>query len=186
MASRGPYASWIRARQFKIARRLLPRVRRRIGSRTLREFLQMYERAQDGKAVLGVPHYWAVYYHDGTGAFGPSNATYLVYFTNALTDDPRLGGKYPIRLEEWRPLTKEEFQIGLEINRAFGFAFSGPFMIVSRWQSAREGDPFFEDTNPSQDASRIIPKDFSELVKKTLGKNFRRKETARGTIKVGL
>lgn len=184
MAARGPFAKWIRGVQLKIADVMLPQVRRRVGSRTLRKFLQPFERV-DGKAVLGVPHYWAVYYHDGSGGFGPRRTTYLVFFPDALLQDPRLGGQYPIRFSEWRPLTKEEFRIGLEINRSLGFGLSGPFMTVTRFVGPRKGDPFFENTNPSREASKIVPDAFSRLVRQQLGRNFQRKgPDAVGKIKV--
>ena len=185
MAARGPYREWIREQQFAIARRKLPEVRRRIGSETLKRFLQFYERA-DGKAVIGVPHYWAAYYHDGTASFGPSRTTYLVYFADPIADDPRIGGQYPIRFAEWRPLTKEEFDIGLEINRSLGGTFNGPFMFVTRFQPARTGTRFFENTNPSMVAAQIVPKAFSALIRRTLGRDFKRTEEAKATIKVSL
>lgn len=188
MAARGPYAEWIRKQQFAIARRMLPPIRRRITSETLKRFLQFYERS-DGKAVIGVPHYWAAYYHDGNNSFSGrptrNGKTYLVFFADPLANDPRLQGTYPIRYAEWRPLTKEEFLLGVEINKAIAGTFNGPFMFVTTFQGARPGNPFFLNTNPSRVAREIVPKAFSALVKKTLGRNFKRKvPTTKAKLKV--
>ncbi|MBL4769469.1 MAG: hypothetical protein JKY94_17485 [Rhodobacteraceae bacterium] len=175
MAARGKNAKWISKVQLAIAKALLPAVKRRIKSTTLKAYIQAYERGQDNKAVLGVPHYWAVFYHDGTGSFGPKSANYLVFFSDALSNDPRLGGSYPVRFSEWRPLEKKEFERGLEINRSMGFPFSGPYMTVTKFAGPRKGDPFFEGLHPTLVARKVVPAAFSALVKETLGKSFKPK-----------
>lgn len=85
-----------------IASRALQRVRPLIESRTLREAL----RAQyiGRRCFLGVPHYWAIYYHDGRGPAYPRKRTrWLVWYPNPK-NDPRHRGIYPVRRKEIRSL----------------------------------------------------------------------------------
>jgi len=86
---------------------------------------------------LTIPHYWAVYIHDGRPAFGPRRATFLVWFTDP-DDDPRLAGGFPVRYSDVKRLTKEQFHEGLRINaqrRAVGATL---YMHIAR---SRRGDP---------------------------------------------
>ena len=75
----------------QVARR---QTRQLIQSRTLRRALACRLEKTGPRirtARLSVPHYWAIYYHDGRGPIRPRNGKFLVYFRN-VEDDPRLGG----------------------------------------------------------------------------------------------
>ena len=64
-----------------------------------------------GLSRIYIPHFWALYVHDGRQRpIYPINGRFLVWFKNHR-DDPRLpGGEYPIRANDVRSLTKEEFK----------------------------------------------------------------------------
>lgn len=124
----------------------LERVRTLIGSSTLREAVELVLEPQLGdvtEARLFIPHYWAVYYHDGRSGFEASPGHFLVYFADP-EDDPRLDGGYPVRETDVRRLTREEFFDGLERNREEAEAGRGPFMFVVRSVGPSSGHPFFD------------------------------------------
>lgn len=188
MAARGPYAAWIRSVQFAAANLMLPIVKEATPSDTLKAFVQAFERF-DNITVIGVPHYWAAYFHDGTGAFGPRRRQYLVFWADPLRDDPRVAGRYPIRYSEWRPLTKEEFAFGLEVNRALAGRhqqFNGPWMFVTKYQQPRPGKHWLQGLNPATITGPMIHRRFSDLVRATLGKSYRAKSTAKAELRVKL
>lgn len=88
----------------------------KIPSEQLRVALQI-KKIDDTAGFLWVPHYWAIYVHSGRGEAGPVSSTYLVWFRNPK-DDPRYpGGRYPIRREDVRRLTKEQFKEWAAKNR---------------------------------------------------------------------
>ena len=71
-------------------------VKKSIGSSTLRAAIRLIVNESEERADLFIPHYWAVYYHDGRGAFGPKTARKLVFFDDP-NDDPRIKGGRPVR-----------------------------------------------------------------------------------------
>lgn len=97
-------ASLKEALERAIGRLLASRVRKYIRSRTLRRALTI-KKLDEGGHALTIPHYWAIYYHDGRGPVRPVNGKYLVYFSR-IEDDPRVrGGRdYPVRKADIRPL----------------------------------------------------------------------------------
>lgn len=122
----------------------LERVRPLIGSATLRQAIFLAVYASLSEARLIVPHYWAVYYHDGRGSVTPTNASKLVFFENPLLNDPRLSGAYPVRPGDVPRLTREQYLDGLAINaerRALG---QPPFMFVVDSVGPSRPRPFFD------------------------------------------
>lgn len=107
------------------------RVQRFIRSRTLRNALVVIE-GTDGTFRLHVPHYWAIYYHDGRGPIRAKPGHFLVYFKNP-DQDPRLRGGHPERSNQIRRLTKAEFQKAVR---------AGQVIATKRVKRAR-GNPFF-------------------------------------------
>ena len=180
---------WRQDLEILIAKRLVPSVRRQTPSSTLKKFLQAYvsgpASAKRGRrvVVIGVPHYWAVYYHDGTSSFGPNPPRkFLVWFPrNALADDPRLGGQWPVRFSEWRRLTKEEFKLIVEINKEVYGKFSAPeFAIITKGPAGpRQGTDFFEKglKDSAAKVSPTIVKKFSQLVR-----SYTISETSKATV----
>lgn len=141
--------------ELLVAQKLLPEVRRRTSSKTLQSALRVNVSTVDPdtgelQVSIGVPHYWAQYYHDGTDGYGPKDARVLVWFTDPLNNDPRLEGRYPVSKGDIRKLTPDQFRAGLAENRyrkavadSGGTAFM-PFMIIAQHVGPRGGHPFFE------------------------------------------
>lgn len=123
-------------------------VRTMIGSSTLRDAARLVIGPQlgpDGEAsaAIVIPHYWAVYYHDGRGGFAAPEGRFLVYFADA-DDDPRLDGGYPVRAQDIVRLTRAQFYDGLARNRERAEAGEGPFMFVVRSVGPAGAHPFFD------------------------------------------
>ena len=110
---------------------------------TLRSALIVLRSAGLSEVRLHIPHYWAVFYHDGRPGF--SGNPFLVYF-NDPNDDPRISGSSsPERLSQTRRLTRAEFEDGLlrnQLRRANG---QPPFMFIVRQVGPAEAHPFFEN-----------------------------------------
>ena len=155
--------------------------RQRIQSETLRRAIVFQERtALQGR--LYIPHYWAIYQHDGRDAVFPDKKTYLVWYADPA-DDPRLRGGYPVRLSDVKSLTADDFYAGLEENRRREEAnpSGGPmqFMIIRGPGTDPEfsppGDggkvrPFFDEMGPllpetTKIASEEMSKEFIKLAR---------------------
>lgn len=118
-------------------------VRTMIGSNTLREAATLIVAAQAGQATIFIPHYWAVYYHDGRAGFAAAAGHFLVFFADP-DDDPRLESGYPVREGDIRRLTRDEFQAGLAENEQRALDGEGPFMFVVRAVGPAGPHPFFD------------------------------------------
>jgi hypothetical protein len=129
-------------------------IRPQIPSRRLRQAMRKtfdISQTRRAKGALFIPHYWAVMVHDGTRAFGPKSAQFLVYFANE-DDDPR--GPSPERASDERRLTRDEFNAGMQRNRDLEIQNPGggpmQHMIVVKSPrgrparvGAKAGTPFF-------------------------------------------
>lgn len=134
----------------------LERVRLLIGSRTLRDAMRLVVDVNEGRAELYVPHYWALYYHDGRGAVRPITASKLVFFADPK-DDPRLAGGYPERDFDIRTLTRDEYEFGLEENKRRRDAGLGPFMFVVDSTGPAAAHPFFDQLTNNAAARADLP-----------------------------
>ena len=118
-------------------------VRKAIGSRTLRAAIRLIVNESEERADLFIPHYWAIYYHDGRGSVSPVSARKLVFFDNK-NDDPRLrGGKYPVRESQVKRLTKRQYEDGLRENQNRARLGLRPFMYVVDSVGPSSPRPFF-------------------------------------------
>lgn len=115
-----------------------------IGSKTLREAIRLIVDANEGRAVLFIPHYWAEYYHDGRAGFGPVTARVLVFY-NDPHDDPRLAGGYPVRATDIVRLTRDDYEAGLAENKIRRDAGDVPFMFVLKSVGPAGAHPFFDE-----------------------------------------
>ena len=97
-----------------IGKLALQHVTPKIRSRTLQRAIRYY-RTTFRSGRLFIPHFWAIYQHDGRGPVKVKNARSLVFFVNPA-DDPRLAGGYPIKLSQIKKLTKEQFRAGMQEN----------------------------------------------------------------------
>lgn len=120
----------------------LEAVRALIESRTLREAVELIVEP-DGLARLFIPHFWAVYYHDGRPGFEAPGGKFLIYFANP-DDDPRISDGYPVTVDDVRHLTRDEYQDGLERNEENAQRGLPPFMYVLRSVGPAGGHPFFD------------------------------------------
>lgn len=109
------------------------RVRRFTESRTLRDALRVVR--EGNRWFVGVPHYWAVYYHDGRkAARSVREDGFLVWYKNPQ-DDPRHNGTFPVRASQLRTLQ----QAGISLERLRADLESGRAVIAR--SSPRSGAP---------------------------------------------
>lgn len=134
----------------------LERVKPLIGSRTLREAVRLLVDVSEGRAELYIPHYWALYYHDGRKGVRPILAQKLVFFDDPR-DDPRLAGGYPERDFDIRTLTRDEYEAGLEENKRRRDAGLGPFMFVVDSTGPAAAHPFFDQLGNNAAARADLP-----------------------------
>jgi hypothetical protein len=141
------------AAAINIARRICDRARLEVGraleSNTLRRALNCRVDATgvDVEAILSVPHYWAIYYHDGRGEIRAKKGKVLVWFAS-VEDDPRVNTSgYPRRVTDRRKLRLSKAQFKrlrdagkLIVSTKSGPAQGKPFYRVLRGLGGRVGD----------------------------------------------
>ena len=117
---------------LRLGTEALRRAKGACGSKTLRESMVLV-RTDDTFLRVFVPHYWALFYHEGSKAIEGVN---MVWFKDK-TADPRtaFGTRYPIRVDEIQHLTKEEFKKARREGK----------IIVTKRRKARPGRPFFDE-----------------------------------------
>lgn len=129
------------AAAVNIARRMCDRARLIVGrsleSGTLRRALNCRIDATGiaVEAILSVPHYWAIYYHDGRGEVRAKNGKVLVWFAS-IEDDPRVNiSGHPVRVSQIEPLrlSKARFKRLRKAGK----------LIVSKRSGPAEGKPFY-------------------------------------------
>jgi hypothetical protein len=169
MASELERAGKVRRMYERILERLgaeeMERVKAFIGSKTLRDALELIVDAPEARAELFIPHYWAVYYHDGRGPLVPVNANKLVFFADPK-DDPRLVNGYPVRATDIIRLTKEDYQAGLAENARRRANGEGPFMFVLDTVGPAKARPFFEELarGAADRASDVVLAEFDDFI----------------------
>ena len=138
----------------------LARVKTMIGSQTLRAAIRLIINESEQRVDLFIPHYWAVWYHDGRGSVSPVTARKLVFFDNP-NDDPRLAGGRPVRESQVRRLTKEQYQEGLRRNRVRPPG-ARPFMYVVDSVGPSSPRPFFRqlEKGAAQRADPVVLREF--------------------------
>lgn len=125
-----------------IGRQELEHIRPQVGSGTLRRALRLMVDANVGRASLFIPHYWALYYHDGRSGFSAPGNRKLIFFADPK-DDPR--GPTPERQRDQRRLTREQYKAGLERNATNYRLGLPPFMLVVDASGPTPPRPFFDD-----------------------------------------
>lgn len=115
------------------------------GSRTLAASMKAEVRGVGFARVL-VPHYWALYVHDGRGPVEMPAGRFMVFFPDTQ-NDPRtdFGSRFPVRLSDIEHLSRQQFIEGLEQNRERREFGGQPFMIVTRSVGPIPGVPFFRE-----------------------------------------
>lgn len=169
----------------RLARRGRAKVRPRVrkgtgsghGSRTLAAAIRV-EIARFNVAHISIPHYWAIYVHDGRGPFGPKRQGFYVWFRDPK-QDPRLNrGHGWERLSQKRRLTRSEFQAGLAMNHAHldrgGSPRSLPMIITKQIRRGMKPNKFFSNAPRGgmfgfkREADKIIGEDFDKYVLRRL------------------
>ncbi len=147
----------------RLVRRAMRLVRPKIPSATLRSMLQGL--VVNGRGILFLPHYWAVYVHDGRGVVTPKRAKWLVWFPE-IQNDPRVAGgaDYPVRVNQIRRLTRAQWLAGLAENRRRRAAGLEPYMVVSKRSGPARGVPFFEMLRLEPEAADIVEPELDRLM----------------------
>ena len=134
----------------KLGRAAIKKARPGIPSRALRKALNLFV-LNNLIARMQIPHYWAIYVHDGRGPFSAGSrggpAQFLVWFRNPR-EDPRLvpSGVTPVRARNRRRLTREQFLRGLEANaEAKELGLPPPMIITRRVTSPSFARKFFDN-----------------------------------------
>lgn len=141
-------------------------------------------------ARIHIPHYWAVYVHDGRGPFRMRRGRFMVWWKNPKLDPRLRGGRSPRRAANLRRLTKAEFQAALEDRNAWiaagGDPYDAPVVITSAIKRRTPPNKFFSNEPGGGMAgfrrgvvSRIAPPEMSRHVKDFLGDKFKTKKTLR-------
>lgn len=147
----------------------------RAKSRTLAAALRIVleNDGRDG-GRLSVPHYWAVYVHDGRGApVLPRRGSVLVWFRNP-NNDPRLrGGRYPVRASQVRHLTRTQFEFWLAENRlAIQRGVPPPMIVTKRINTPTQAYAFFDNSKGMRgfvaQVPGIVAAEFSDFVLRSL------------------
>lgn len=121
-----------------------------------------------GSARVYIPHFWALYVHDGRGPFGPTEGRiYLCWFRDPR-EDPRLyDGKQPERRAQVRHLTREQWYYYLGLNREARKNRQPEPMIVTRYYPFPTYPKRFFDNGPgggmagfSRTIGPVIKEDF--------------------------
>lgn len=134
----------LRAVLQAIGERELVEARKVIPSRTLRSAVELILDESNARARLFIPHYWAIYLHDGTSGANPRSASKLVFFDNPKDDPRRRGARKPERASQERRLTKAEYADGLRVNAERAARGQRPFMYVVNSTGPQRGDPWFD------------------------------------------
>lgn len=109
----------------------------------LQRALRLGYEGQD--AYIEIPHFWAVYVHDGRQApVYPRNGTFLIWWKDPR-QDPRLrGGSTPQRASQLRHLTPSQFRRAMRIHRqALASGGDSPIVVTRRVNRSTPGNPFF-------------------------------------------
>lgn len=155
-----------------------------IPSSTLRDALLIDETALDSNTIsLFIPHYWALYVHDGRGApFGPIKGRYLIWWRNPA-EDPRFPGRQtPERHKSIRKLTRGEFKKAFKIFRdAMKAGTVSPVVIVKQVRKETKGSFFFDNRQGmagfAELARRIVRRRMSDHVARLVGSTMKVRET---------
>lgn len=124
----------------KITTEARKRARAACPSKTLRRAMQVRVDSQT-EARVHIPHYWAVFYHDGRGPI-VAKGKKLIFFANPK-NDPRLVGGFPIKRSDIKHLSEDEYLDGLEKNKALR-GTGQVYMHVLESVGPSPAHPFFD------------------------------------------
>lgn len=173
----------------KLAQAGLEYARPSVPSKTLRAAMRIREVAgsigSTATAVVRaveIPHYWALYVHDGRGPFQLPPGQIMCWFRDPK-DDPRLAGGYPVRGTDVKHLTKAQFNRFMQLNRVvekavYGRARKsgepqvGPMIVTTKITKPTQAKRFFDNNGGMQGfeakARQIGAEEFASFVKQEL------------------
>ena len=128
-----------------MAKAAVSRTKKFITSTTLRNALDYRLTLTRGLITLKIPHYWAVYVHNGFGPLGPKKKGYYIYFKDKRLDPRTKGGSsYPVKPSDRRSLTKGEYAKFNKINARLRQAGLPPVMFrVKATKKAVAGQQYY-------------------------------------------
>lgn len=135
-------------------------------SKTLAEGLTTRNLQRTGNAAVTIPHFWAVFVHDGRGrSIVPKNSSVLIWYRNKA-DDPRFtGSQTPKRASQIKRLTASQLKRGLA---------AGKIIIAKKVSKPVPGHFFFNNNGGmagfDKRAGNIAKREFSAFVKSDLNK----------------
>ena len=117
-----------------------------IPSRTLRRALTRTVLRGTGVGFLEIPHFWALYVHDGRLAPQFPSGRYFIWWRDPNQDPRLIGGKTPERASELRQLTFDEFDRAWEIfNEAIANGEQSPVVITKQIKKSTQPNRFFDN-----------------------------------------
>ena len=167
---------------LKLARAARTQARKVIESRKLKKAIQTRVFRQSRRTMVGqlhIPHYWAVYYHDGRRGFGPDTKKVLVWYKNPAKDPRREPDGGPVRAKNIIPLDEKQFRDAKEGNELYIRRRVGP--AAGKHFFTKGMRPFVTQAGP------IARQALDDLILGGLREDgaLNVEETATGTIKVG-
>jgi len=148
----------------EIGRRAAAQAKSKLDSQTLKDSLSIELVPQAKTVTVGVPHYWAIYYHDGRGPIQAKPGHWLVYFKDPA-NDPRIARGYPERAADIVRLTREQFYHSLKAGELIVTKRVGPAAPHPFFTRGMDG---FQDKvhEPARNFMRDILGDFIGKVEK--------------------
>lgn len=170
----------------RLAEAALVKVRPQIPSQTLQGALSIVGVASSStdrvERRVSLPHYWAIYVHDGRGPFNMPAGRFMCWFRDK-NDDPRLAGGYPVRVADQRHLTREEFKHFMLLNRVVeravygrlrrpGEPQVGPMIVTNKIKNRTAASLFFDNSRGmagfAQEANTIGEAAFASFIREEL------------------
>lgn len=150
-------------------------------STTLASALRVrFKIGREGRASAYIPHYWAVYVHEGRRPF--SKEHFMVWFRDPKADPRLRGGKTPARVKDLRRLTKGQFQEALDLRRRWiaqgGDPYDSPVIITKTIRKGTPAKRFFGNEAGEgmfgfvERANKIGLDEFNKLVRAEMGDLF--------------
>lgn len=148
-------------------------------------------RGRNVQGVLHIPHYWALFVHDGRGPF--RKGRYMIWYRDPRLDPRLQNGKTPKRVKDLRKLTRDQWRRAVEIrNRwieAGGDPYDAPVIITKAIRKPTAATPFFGNDPGegmhgfSADAGRIAQEEFSRHVRSVMGQSLRVRDRAVASLR---
>ena len=145
----------------------------------------------DVAGKVSIPHYWALYVHDGRRPFRKQK--FMVWFRNPRLDPRLVNGKTPKRASQLRSLTRAQWLAAVRLRDEWikqgGDPFDAPVIITKAVRKSTKATPFFGNA-PGEgmfgfidDTHRIARAEMSRHVRKVMGDALFERDTAVATIR---